>query len=111
MCVCDFLNLECIFSRYKDNYFDVVLSISALQWPIANKEGIELKNIVKQIGKHILKLLSLNGVCVIQFYPASDSVFEDVCSAFERVGFKVEEFLYNEQSIRKKKYFIVLRRE
>jgi ubiquinone/menaquinone biosynthesis C-methylase UbiE len=90
------------------NYFDLIISVSALQWVISNKEEMEIKNIIKKIGKDMFNLLSKTGVCVIQFYPKDENIFEIVASAFERCNFNVSKFIYNEKSIKKRKFILIL---
>ncbi|MEI8364458.1 MAG: class I SAM-dependent methyltransferase [archaeon] len=90
------------------NNFNLIISVSALQWVISNKEEMEIKNIIKKIGKNVFSLLSENGVCVIQFYPKDEKTFEIVTSAFERCNFYVNKFIYNEKSIKKRKFILVL---
>lgn len=88
--------------------FDLIISISALQWVIANKEEIEIKNIIKKIGKSLLLKLKEKGIVVIQFYPRSKNIFEIVKNSFSRSGFKVTEFIKNAGNLKKQKYFIIL---
>jgi len=93
------------------NSFDLIISVSALQWVISNKEEMEIKNIIKKIGKDMFNLLSKTGVCVIQFYPKDINIFEMVASAFERCNFSVSKFVYNEKSIKKRKFILVLNKK
>jgi SAM-dependent methyltransferase len=88
--------------------FDLILSISALQWVIANKQEMEIKNIIKKIGKALLLKLKEKGIVVIQFYPRSENIFEIVKNSFSRAGFKVSEYIKNLGNSKKQKYFIIL---
>jgi len=88
--------------------FDLIISISALQWVIANKQEMEIKNIIKKIGKSLLLKLKEKGIVVIQFYPRSENVFEIVKNSFSRAGFKVSEYIKNSGNSKKQKYFIIL---
>jgi len=97
------------FKKIKETY-NLIISISALQWPIANKEHLELKNLVKKIGKELFRLLEHNGVCVIQFYPATEHILEDVISSFKRSNFITELYIHNSDSLKKKKTFLILRK-
>ncbi|MCK9292480.1 MAG: methyltransferase domain-containing protein [archaeon] len=90
------------------NKFDLIISISALQWVIANKRELLLKNLIKKIGKGLYNLLNVNGKAVIQFYPESEIVFKDISSSFNRCGFSVQEYIYNSDSLKKRKYFLIL---
>jgi len=86
----------------------LIISISALQWVIANKQEMEIKNIIKKIGKSLLLKLKEKGIVVIQFYPRSEKIFEIVKNSFSRAGFKVSEYIKNSGNSKKQKYFIIL---
>jgi len=88
--------------------FDFIISISALQWVIANKKGLLLKNLIKKIGKELYNLLNPNGKAVIQLYVESESIFVDISSSFRRCNFSVKEYIYNCNSLKKRKYFLIL---
>jgi SAM-dependent methyltransferase len=96
-------------NKIKQNY-DLIISISAFHWSIANKENLELKNYVKKIGKEIYRILYDKGICIIQFYPVNKKIYEDVVSSFNRLGFMIKEYIYNEDSVKKKKYFVILKK-
>jgi len=89
--------------------YDLILSISALQWIISNKQEREIKNIIKKTAKEIKRLLKTNGVSVIQFYPESEDVYQTVFSSFKRVFPYSEMFIYNSDSLKKRKFFMVLK--
>ena len=86
--------------------YNLIISISALQWVTSNKQGLELKNIIKKIGKQINRLLIEDGVFVVQFYESSEESLKDIISAFERCSLTVEKYIYNEQSVKKRKLFL-----
>ena len=91
--------------------YGLIISISALQWVMANKEGLELKNIIKKIGKQLFRLLKQEGSCVIQFYPQSKNEFEDVYSAFSRCDFYVKKVIISKESVKKRRFFLILRKK
>ncbi|MFH0906331.1 MAG: class I SAM-dependent methyltransferase [archaeon] len=106
-----FEELEKVAKEFKlkeENKFDLIISISALQWILAGKEEMEIKNTIKKIGRNIGQLLAQNGKCVIQFYVSNEEQFQVVCNAFNRSSLKSEEFIYNKDSAKKRKYFIML---
>lgn len=96
--------------------FDLIISISAFQWILSKKKEIEVKNIVKKVGKNLEKLLLKKGVCIIQFYPSciqgllEKEVLKVIESSFKRVGFLVDIFIYKEESVKKRKIFFILRK-
>ncbi len=101
-----FLDLGAL--AFQKNSFDLIISVSSLQWVISNKKELEIKNIIKKIGKDVFNLLSEKGAFAIQFYPGNELVFDVVASAFERCDFNVRKFIYNEASIKKKKFILIL---
>jgi SAM-dependent methyltransferase len=98
-----FLNLEKLLPKK----FDVIISISALQWMLTNKQEMEIKNQLKKIAKNINVLLKENGVFVMQFYPPTKEIIDVVISCFQKQKFIVEEYQYNKESSKKRKYFLV----
>lgn len=88
--------------------FDLIISISALQWILANKQDLEIKNTIKKIGKDLKKILKEEGRIIIQYYPFHKDINEYVVSAFLRAGFRVKEYRYNEGNIKKEKIFLIL---
>jgi 2-polyprenyl-3-methyl-5-hydroxy-6-metoxy-1,4-benzoquinol methylase len=102
--VASFKELSKIYEKY-----DFILSISALQWIISNKSEIEIKNIIKKTSKDLKAILKEKGVCVIQFYPDSETVYQTVFNSFKRTFENSEMFIYNSDSLKKRKFFIVLK--
>ena len=106
-----FENIKKIRYYYPAKHFDLIISISALNWVCANKKELKLKNEIKKIGKELHKLIKDNGQIVMQFYVDSPQVYDDVCSSFSRCNFNVEKYIYNEKSAIKRKYFIILHKK
>jgi len=88
--------------------FDFIISISALQWILSGKQDIEIKNIIKKIGKEFKRLLKKPGFAIIQFYPEKPDVFETIISSFNRCELKASAYIYNSDSLKKRKFFIIL---
>lgn len=91
--------------------FDLIISISAFQWVLTNKSEIEIKNVCKKIAKNIFSLLKENGKAIFQFYPPfgkdNDKFIEIILSCFRRCGFVSEKYIFKENSIKKRKYFLI----
>jgi 18S rRNA (guanine1575-N7)-methyltransferase len=98
-----FLELDSL----KENNFDVIISISALQWILTNKPEMQIKNELKKIARNIYFLLNNKGVFILQYYPPSKEIIDVVISCIEKQKFVVEEYIYNKDSLKKKKYFYV----
>ncbi len=99
-----FQDLSKIYEKY-----DLILSISALQWVVSNKSEMEIKNIIKKIAKEIKRLLKPNGLSIIQFYPDSEEVYQTIFSSFKRELSSSQMFIYNSDSLKKRKFFLVLK--
>ncbi len=64
--------------------YDLILSISALQWLLPNKKEIEIKNIIKKIGNDLKTILKKEGICIIQLYPENEKKIDIIISSFKR---------------------------
>jgi SAM-dependent methyltransferase len=106
-----FEDIKKIKYYYPSNHFDIIISISALNWVCANKKELELKNEIKKIGIELYKLVKDTGKIVLQFYVDSEEIYEMVASSFSRCDFEVEKYIYNEKSAIKRKYFLVLHKK
>jgi SAM-dependent methyltransferase len=93
----------------KTKKFDLIISVSALQWILTNKQEMEIKNNIKALGKNLKNLLKENGRIIIQYYPPNKSSSEIIASSFERIGLNVKEYLYNEGNPKKQKHFLILK--
>jgi 18S rRNA (guanine1575-N7)-methyltransferase len=98
-----FLELD----EIKEKEFDVIISISALQWILTNKPEMQIKNELKKIAKNINNTLKEKGVFILQYYPPTKETNEIIVSCFKKQKFMVEEYIYNEKSPKKRKYFFV----
>ncbi len=97
--------------KIKQKDFDLILSISSLQWILTNKQEIQIKNDLKKVAKKIYNLLKKEGVFVCQYYPPFPKTQELVVSCFERQRFFVQEYIYNNQSPKKRKVFVVCKKK
>ena len=89
--------------------YDLIISVSALQWILTNKQEMEIKNTIKKVGKSLKEILKEKGIIIIQYYPPGKEIPEIVISSFQRAGFVVKEYLYNEGNPKKQKYFLILK--
>jgi SAM-dependent methyltransferase len=93
----------------KDKRFDLIISVSALQWILTNKQEMEIKNIVKKIGSNFKSLLKENGIVILQYYPPTKDLHDTLISSFQRAGFNTSSYIYNEGNLKKQKYFLILK--
>lgn len=90
--------------------FDLIISLSALQWFISNKSEGEIKNLIKKMSRELDLILKKPGCVVFQFYVFSEQTFYLIFHAFRRTFQNSEVYIENPDSSKKKKYFIVLRK-
>jgi SAM-dependent methyltransferase len=93
----------------KNRKYDLIISISALQWILANKQDMEIKNKIKTLGKDLKSMLKENGRIFIQYYPPRKEMSEILISSFQRVGLNAEEYLYNKGNLKKEKHILILK--
>lgn len=114
--ICKYKKFECYLGDFENlpkevinKKFDLIISISALQWILTNKQEMEIKNLIKKIGKSIKSILKENGIIIIQYYPPEKNTTEILNSSFERIGFFVKEYIYNKDNPKKQKFFLILK--
>ncbi|HNW05983.1 MAG TPA: methyltransferase domain-containing protein [archaeon] len=93
----------------KNRKYDLIISISALQWILANKQDMEIKNKIKTLGKDLKSMLKEKGWIFIQYYPPRKEMSEILISSFQRVGLNAEEYLYNKGNPKKEKHILILK--
>ena len=74
---------------YSDEYFEGLISISAMQWINGNNVDEVIEN-YKKVASEMFRVLKNTGRGVIQFYPQSKGEFELWVKCFKFAGFKVE---------------------
>ena len=68
---------------FKDNEFDAIISISALQW-IHGKAYDEIVDYYTDTAKEFKRVLKKKGKAVIQFYPKTEKEFELMIEIFRK---------------------------
>ncbi len=89
---------------FEKNSFDVIISISALQWISG-----DLKKL-KNASREFYRVLDKRGIAAIQFYPKSSDELKVVAEEFNSAGFQVRIVIDNENNARKRKVFLMLRK-
>lgn len=114
--ICKNKKFECYLGDFEklpkeitEKNYDLIISVSALHWILTNKQEMEIKNTIKKVGKSLKEILKEKGIIIIQYYPPGKEIPEIVSSSFQRVGFVVREYLYNEGNPKKQKYFLILK--
>lgn len=68
---------------YKDNSFDAIISISALQW-VHGKSYDEIVDYYTDTASEFKRVLKKKGKAVIQFYPKTEKEFELMIKIFRK---------------------------
>ncbi len=85
--------------------FDVIISISALQWITAHN----LEKNITQTAKEFKRLLKPHGYALIQFYPKSERELMHAAQTFNQNQFKVKIITDNPDNAKKRKNFLLLK--
>jgi 18S rRNA (guanine1575-N7)-methyltransferase len=96
----DFRYLENYFSK---NFFDLVISVSALQWIKDEKD-------MKRVAEGIYYVLKNSGKAGIQFYPFSEEELNKFFKTFIKVGFNGQIYVENPQSPRKRLIYMLFQK-
>jgi len=114
--ICKNKKFECYLGDFEklpkeiiEKNYDLIISVSALHWILTNKQEMEIKNTIKKVGKSLKEILKEKGIIIIQYYPPDKETPKILNSSFQRVGFVVREYLYNEGNPKKQKYFLILK--
>ena len=97
-------NMKNLSEIFEGERFDVVTSVSALQW-IKNQEEL------KQVAREIYAVTVPNSPVVIQFYPRSEEELKQVAKVFRKNGFDTEIITDNPENPRKRTVYLVMKKE
>lgn len=89
--------------------YDLIISISSLQWVLSNKQDMEIKNIIKKIAKNLQTILKKEGFCIFQFYPSFEKQVEILQNVFNRFFKDSQIYIHNSDSLKKRKFFLILK--
>ena len=85
----------------KKESYDILISISALQW-VKKEEELE------EVAESFFYVLKKNGKAIIQFYPKSKNELMKVKEIFSKANFNAREIIQNENDPRKRLVFLIL---
>jgi len=91
---------------FKDKEFDGVISISALQWLIADKEDEEIKKVAKETNR----VLKKKGKAIFQFYSKSEEQAIKTAKLFSKQGFETQLITDYPENPKKRKTYILLKK-
>lgn len=89
---------------FKENAFDMIISISALQW-FNPRDEHDVKDHYALIAKEFFRLLKSGGKAGLQFYPASEREWEIAVKCFRKF---FNGYIIEEGGGRKRKRYLIL---
>jgi 18S rRNA (guanine1575-N7)-methyltransferase len=66
--------------------FDAIVSVSAIQWLLAEKNVIRRSNQLQYLATTTAELLRPGGKIILQFYPKSDDIMKELGAIFADIG-------------------------
>ena len=97
---------------FRPQSFDMVISISAIQWVLAEKDAHKRHQMLKFIAVSCGELLLPGGKVVMQFYPKTDDAMKELGAVFADSGYFEGNFIIdNIDSPKKRKVFLYLERK
>lgn len=95
---------------FKENEFNGIISISALQW-IHGKSYDEIMENYEKVAKEFYRVLKKNGKAVVQFYPKTEAEFNLAVNSFKKAKFSKIDIAVDYPEIpKKRKRYIILKK-
>jgi len=99
------------FPPFKPNTFDVIISISALQWIYRDLKNERSQTLLKNLSKSFFKILKPFSQVIIQFYPKNKELMERIGKTFlENTAFSGNFIIDNPNSPKKRKIYLLLKK-
>ena len=99
------------YSPFRPNSFDAIISISALQWIYRDINNEIMKKKIINLATYFYKILKPNNKMVIQFYPKSNDILENLVKIIlNKTNFKGNLIIDNPNNPKKRKIFLELRK-
>jgi len=99
------------YSPFKPDSFDAIISISALQWIYRDLNDEIMKKKLINMAKCFYEMLKPNNKAVIQFYPKSKEILENLSNIIlNNTNFKGNLIIDNPNNPKKRKIFLELRK-
>ena len=97
---------------FRKNSFDLIISISAIQWILAEKKEIKRLKFLKSLADQCSIILNHGGKIVFQFYPKSDSAMHEVGKVFsDTEKFNGNFIIDNPDNPKKRKIYLYLEKK
>ena len=100
------------FPPFKPNTFDAIVSISALQWIYRDLKDEQMYLMLKNLSKSFFQILKPNSQVIIQFYPKSKEIMENIGKiVVKNTDFNGNFIIDNPNSQKKRRIFLLLNKE
>ncbi len=97
---------------FKPNTFDAIISISALQWIYRDIQNERMNLMLKNLSKSFFQILKPKTRAVIQFYPKSKKILENIGKIIaENTAFHGNFIIDNPNNQKKRKIYLLLDKE
>jgi 18S rRNA (guanine1575-N7)-methyltransferase len=97
---------------FKPNKFDVILSISALQWVFREIHNESMKLNLINLIQSFYYVLKPNSKAIFQFYPKNTAVMDSIGKIItNNSSFKGNYIIDNPENPKKRKIFLILQKE
>ena len=106
------INSDMCFPPFRPSSFDAIISISALQWIFRDLNNKLMHTKLINLSKSFFKILKPKTRVVMQFYPKNKELMERIGKVIaEHTDFKGEFIIDNPHRQKKRKIFLLLRKE
>ena len=100
------------FFGFRPNSFDLIISISAIQWILAETKYKRRMRFIKEVFTACASCLKPQGKVIMQFYPKSDASMKELGSIVSDLGFFDGTFIVdNAHSPKKRKIYLYLEKK
>ncbi len=100
------------YPPFKPDSFDSIISISALQWIYKNIENAIMRSNLINLFKSFYKILKPNSKAILQFYPKTNAVMENIGRIIkENTQFSGNFIIDNHNNPKKRKIFLLLKKQ
>ncbi len=97
---------------FKPNSFDAIISISAIQWILAERKFKRRRRYIQEVFQSCADCLKSHGKVIMQFYPKSDEAMKEFGGIVSDLNYFDGNFVVdNAHSPKKRKIFLLLEKK
>jgi 18S rRNA (guanine1575-N7)-methyltransferase len=98
------LDMRDLNNEFNNKTFDIVFSISALQW-------IKRDEDMQKVANSVFYVIKDGGIAGFQFYPKSENEMKRVAKFFSDSGFEGQIIIDNPNNLKKRLIFLILKKK